>query len=247
MLSEATVSRVNAYWAEYFGCAPATLFSGSAQIIPHGPGLADYAGIYAHFRGGEDDGRAVISLPPERLDALRALLPAGPATPASLSAAFLAHSTAIIGPAYLGYAEAVAAPAHSARVLDAADAAAVRELESACDGTEWEHGGSAPLDGCPLSGVFVSGRLAALAGYEVWGGSIAHISIITHPGFRGRGLGRSAVARLAARALSAGLVPQYRTLGSNLASVRVAESLGFCRYATSLAIRLPSGDEEFPG
>jgi hypothetical protein len=77
----------------------------------------------------------------------------------------------------------------------------------------------------------------ALAGSEIWGGCIAHISIITHPDFRGRGFGRSAGAHSAAGAISAGFIPQYRTLDSNLPSMRIAEALGFCRYATSLSIR----------
>jgi predicted GNAT family acetyltransferase len=84
----------------------------------------------------------------------------------------------------------------------------------------------------------VGERVAALAGYEVWGSTIAHISVITHPDFRSRGFGRSAVAHLAGRAMAAGLLPQYRTLQSNRASIRVAEALGFHFYATSTAVRL---------
>jgi predicted GNAT family acetyltransferase len=91
---------------------------------------------------------------------------------------------------------------------------------------------------CPASGVFAGGDLVALAGYEVLGSTIAHISVITHPAFRGRGFGRSTVSHLARVALAAGLVPQYRTLESNRASIRVAESLGFVHYASSVAVRL---------
>jgi predicted GNAT family acetyltransferase len=82
--------------------------------------------------------------------------------------------------------------------------------------------------------------LAVVAGYEVWGGSIAHISVIVRPGFRGRGFARAAVAHVAARAVEAGLLPQYRTLESNRASIRIAKSLGFEPYAQSMAIRLHS-------
>jgi predicted GNAT family acetyltransferase len=71
---------------------------------------------------------------------------------------------------------------------------------------------------------------------------IAHISIITHPDHRGLSLGRSAVAHLAGRAIAAGLLPQYRTLESNQASMRVAELLGFRSYATSVSIRLNRND-----
>jgi predicted GNAT family acetyltransferase len=70
------------------------------------------------------------------------------------------------------------------------------------------------------------------------GGTSSHIAVITHPDFRGRGYGRSAVAHLAARALAAGLLPQYRTLVANHSSIHVAQSLGFELYATSMAVRL---------
>ena len=49
---------------------------------------------------------------------------------------------------------------------------------------------------------------------------------------------RSAVAQIGGRAIAEGLLPQYRTLETNGASIRVARALGFCQYATSLAVRL---------
>jgi predicted GNAT family acetyltransferase len=103
---------------------------------------------------------------------------------------------------------------------------------------EWEHGGS-PIEH-PCSGVFVRDQLASLAGYEIWSGGIAHISIVTHPEFRGDGYGRSAVAHLMERVIGAGLLPQYRTLEANGASMRLAEALGFQRYAVTVAVRFGS-------
>jgi predicted GNAT family acetyltransferase len=99
----------------------------------------------------------------------------------------------------------------------------------------------------PASGVYHGNELVALAGYEVWGEMIAHIAVVTHPAFRGRGFGRCAVAHVARAALAAGLIPQYRTLESNLASIRVAESLGFSlyAYATSVAVRLNRKSPDF--
>jgi hypothetical protein len=73
------------------------------------------------------------------------------------------------------------------------------------------------------SGVFIDSEIAALAGYEVWGVTIAHISVIMPPAFRRRGFGRSAVAHVIRAVLTAGLVPQYRALQSNRASIRIAE------------------------
>jgi len=117
------------------------------------------------------------------------------------------------------------------------DAPAVAALRAACREDEWEHGGS-DVGQHPAFGVFVDDQLAALAGYEIWGGTIAHISVITHPAHRGRGFGAAAVAHITAHALAAGMLPQYRTLDSNQPSMRIAATLGFHRYATSLAMRM---------
>lgn len=234
MLNERTVSIASAYWATYLGCSPSELFAEPFRILAHGAELADYCGVFALFRSGA----VTASIPSDRADTLRTLLSSLPhgCSPESFVSALSSVSSAVIGPAYIGYAEAASQPAHPARALGPDDAAALDALRESCEATEWEHGASAIEH--PCSAVFIGGRVAALAGYEIWGGTIAHISIVTHPDFRSRGFGRSAVAHLAGRAIAAGLLPQYRTLQSNRASIRVAELLGFHSYATSTAVRL---------
>jgi GNAT superfamily N-acetyltransferase len=227
------ISHATTYWASHLGCSAESLFGQPLHIVVHGTDLADYEGIFALFRCGA----ATISFPPDRVESLRHLLPSPPFTPDRFAGAFDGSSFVVIGPAYIGYAEVVRLPSHPVRSLTKRDASAAGTLQAACTETEWEHGGSV-VGEHPSSGVFVGSELAAVAGYEVWGGTIAHISVITHPAFRGRGFGRSAVAHLASAALAAGLVPQYRTLESNRASIRIAETLGFTHYATSVAVRL---------
>lgn len=234
MLNKRTFFVANAFWAGHLGCSPDELFSEPLRIVVHGPELADYGGVFALFR---EDG-AIASIPPDRATAIRAMLAPPPhgRTPGNFASALDSVSLAVVGPAYIGYAETVPQPVHPARALGTRDAPALDTLQQACDATEWGHGGSDVRH--PCSAVFVSGRIAALAGYKVWGGTIAHISVVTHPDFRRRGLGRSAVAHVVQRAIAAGLLPQYRTLESNRASIHVAESLGFHLYATSTAVRL---------
>jgi hypothetical protein len=70
------------------------------------------------------------------------------------------------------------------------------------------------------------------AGYEVWGGLVAHIGVVTSASSRGRGFGRSAVRYIANHAIAAGLVAQYQTLLDNVASMGIARDLGFEPYAT---------------
>jgi GNAT superfamily N-acetyltransferase len=224
-----------AYWAAHFGIPCETLFSEPLKIIRHSDELADYGGVFALFR----EGSRVVSLPLERAEALRPILSELPAgfCPEDLGRALQPIASAVIGPAFIGYADGIASPSHGARALTIDDANAVFALRDACSEIEWEHGGCGVCEN-PASGVFIDQRLVALAQYEVWGDTIAHICVITHPEYRGCGFGTAAVAHLSARAFANGLLPQYRTLDANDASMRIATRLGFVRYATSMAIRL---------
>jgi GNAT superfamily N-acetyltransferase len=224
---------VTNYWAADLGCSVESLFAQPLQIVTHGMELANYNGVFALFRNG----MASASFPPSRVESLGKLLPPLPCTPAQFADAFRGAGFNVIGPAYIGYAETVSTPLHAVRSLSGSDMPAADELRAACTRTEWDHGGS-DLRVQPSSGVFVNRDLVAMAGYEVWGGAIAHISVVTHPAHRGRGYGRSAVEHLAGVALAAELIPQYRTLESNRPSMKIAESLGFVHYATSVAVRL---------
>lgn len=227
-------STADCYWAGHLGCAPGELFSRPFRVVTHGEELAGYRGVLALFR----DGGATASVPPDRASELRGLLDGleHGGTPKAFTDALAPVASLVLGPAYLGYTLEIRGDGSQARNLDHEDAAAVEKLREACGKTEWEHGG-ASLE-LPCSGVFEKDQLVALSGYEIWGRTIAHLYIVTHPAFRGRGLGRAAVAHLARRALAAGLLPQYRTLEANTPAIRIAEALGFQRYATSMAVRL---------
>lgn len=234
MSNPQVIAIADRYWADHLGCPPGELFAAPFHLRRHGAELADYRGVFALTRGGS----FTASAPEDSFERIQELWPAAlcPASPEEFAAALQPLAAKVIGPAFIGYATAVGDPQHPVRALAAGDEPALEALERACDPVEWEHGGSGLDQEC--SGAFVGGELAALAGYEVWGGAIAHISVVTHPGHRGRGLGRSVVAHLAARAIAAGLLPQYRTLESNAPSIRIAQELGFESYATSIAIRL---------
>lgn len=233
MLDPRAISVASNYWASFFNCPVAELFATPTRVGLHGPELEGYWGASALFR----QGKAMVSTPSGSDEFLAESLadPARLSSPAGFAETFAPLSALTIGPAYVGYASLIHEPGSSARALNESDTPAIQHLQNECDSHEWDHGGS-PIEH-PCSGVFIDGRLASLAGYETWGGTIAHISIITHPDFRGRGYARDTVAHLATRALGAGLLPQYRTLESNAPSIRLAQALGFSRYATSVAVR----------
>jgi GNAT superfamily N-acetyltransferase len=148
----------------------------------------------------------------------------------------------VVGPAFISYGSAASLALGDAQraVSIASEEASIAALRDAC-GAAWDDGGSEIDDDVPLFAAFDGSReLTALASYEVWDESIAHISIITHPLHRGRGFGRAAVALAAQHALAAGLVPQYRTLQANTASIAVAKRIGFVEYGFSVYVRMQS-------
>lgn len=242
MLASATLDLVDDYWSEFLCVPRERLRPALPLVVPHA-GLEDYAGMYAQSFGGA---APVVSLPAavtERFGSAAARAAAGGLVDdGRWSGVFGDTLTAVIGPAEVRYADAgtlrPAAGDARARLLTVGDAPALERLRRACDPTEWEHAGGRELGAHPIAGVFTDGELAAVAGYEVWDGRIAHLGVVTHPAHRGRGLGANAVECVARAALQDGLVLQYRALASNAPSLRIADRLGFVPYAVSLAVRL---------
>jgi RimJ/RimL family protein N-acetyltransferase len=150
------------------------------------------------------------------------------------------ESIKVVGPAFIGYWTAGTSGlvwAKQARPLSASDVPEVDALRAECTEEEWQHGG------CGSSGALSFGvfdgeqRLCSLASYVVWD-RLAHISIVTRPAARGHGFARAAVSLAAEHAIKAGLVPQYRTLASNVRSLQLARRLGFQEYGLSVYVRL---------
>ena len=231
MLKDSTIQTINAFWADYFGCVPATFLSQDLQIVTHGQSLADYSGVFVLSR----QGRTIVSVPQEHHALRTALANLKSFSLPDLSQLNFSH---IIGPAYIGYLDLSAEHDDKAELLKPQHSPAVERLRAACKPEEWEHGGCNLSNAAAAFGVFFGEELISLASYEIWGRSIAHISVITTPSFRRSGHAQNTVAAAATHALRSGLIPQYRTLQSNLPSLSIAENLGFSHYATSLAIRL---------
>ena len=79
-------------------------------------------------------------------------------------------------------------------------------------------------------------RIVAAAGYRHWPGSVAHVSVLTAPEYRGQGLAKVAASAAAGDALQNGLLPQWRARPEP--SRRVARALGFRQLGSQLSIRL---------
>lgn len=88
----------------------------------------------------------------------------------------------------------------------------------------------------PAFVVREGGEVVAAAGYRSWPSRTAHVSVLTAPGHRGRGLARVTASATVEHALAAGLMPQWRARVP--ASRRVAAALGFRELGAQLSIQL---------
>jgi GNAT superfamily N-acetyltransferase len=239
VLQASTIATLDTYWGGFFAC-PLTAFEpANTRVVPHA-GLGDYRGIFL-FRQPH---ALIISVPPAD-HALYLARFADFTTAAFDDVAALTKRTPaainrVIGPAWIGYADSTTFKPHrrgAVRLLIDVDEHAFLRFQAACPSLDWEHGGSA-FGSQPVAGEFIGDVLVALAGYERWGEQIAHIAVVTHLDYRGRGYGTCVVSLLAETVLMQRLIPQYRTLGVNAPPMAIAAALGFVEYAESIAVRL---------
>jgi RimJ/RimL family protein N-acetyltransferase len=80
------------------------------------------------------------------------------------------------------------------------------------------------------------GQLVAAAGYRDWPCGVAHMSVLTAPAARGRGLARAAASAAIGHAMCQGRLPQWRARFS--ASQSVARALRFRGLGFQVSIGL---------
>jgi hypothetical protein len=243
MISADTLKTVDAYWASYFGCTAEDLNGNATRVFTHAA-LGSYDGALA-FRHGN---ACIISVPessPEIERAkLRAAKPAQAFDAQFLAKAFVIDSDNVTGPAWVGVADRSSfKPAKSAaRILTAADEAAMRELAEGCGETAWKQSKIA-VDRQTNFGLFVGPKLVAASGYLNLGGLLAYIGVITHPGHLGKGYAKSVVTASMTHAMEKGLIPMWRTLETHDTAVKLAGVMGFQKYASTLDVQLT--EDEF--
>ncbi|WRH26518.1 GNAT family N-acetyltransferase [Arthrobacter sp. JZ12] len=78
------------------------------------------------------------------------------------------------------------------------------------------------------------------AGYDIWGGILAHVVVLTAPDERRRGRATYAASVAVEEAMAAGLIPQWRARVGNAASQRTALRAGFIYAGTQTSVVLES-------
>jgi hypothetical protein len=243
--TNASIQAVLAFWAAHLGCSRAQLAQPGTTVVRNGPDLAGYRGATVVFRPPA----CVVAVPHDWYELAAGRLGRRPAAAVFdiplLREVFGSAVDQVIGPAWLGYADAgdfTPAPTMGTRLLTDQDLPALRRLAAACGPTAWAHSGIRP-GSSQVFGCHAGGGLAAAGMLEPWGPRLLHVGIVTHPAHRGRGYGKAVVGAITAHGLAAGGVVQYRTLQANGASVGIARALGFQRFAQTLAVRLTRPDE----
>lgn len=123
------------------------------------------------------------------------------------------------------------------RKLTLEDQLLLEDFAHQIDPADWK-ASRIELEDDSLWGAFKSGNLAALASFNIWEKSIARAGVVTHPRYRGKHLGSVVLNALVQEALSQNMIVQYRTLLSNIASVKIAQKMGFYLYGETTSFRI---------
>jgi GNAT superfamily N-acetyltransferase len=238
-LGGASGERVRRVWRELTGAASG--FRGAGWVVAAGPGDE---GLSVAVRLGD---AGAVSVPAELVAAVREVVGGAPADLTDPGAVVdlvraVVPVADVRGPAVLAYADVGCfRPHEGAGVAGVATVGAgdggVAGLAAACGSDDAEESSITEMTS-PLSVVRAGGRVVAAAGYEVWGGELAQVGVLTDPRYRGRGLGAAVASAAVARAVAAGLVAQWRARPAIVGSRRIARTLGFVDAGWQLAVRL---------
>jgi len=242
MISPDTLEKVDAYWAAYFGCTVADLNGKDTKVFTHAA-LGTFDGALVFRRKDA----CIVSVPATTPDIerskLRAAKPAEVFNPGFLARTFVISADKVTGPAWVGFADRGFKPVKSdARLLTSKDEAAMLDLAEGCGETAWKQSKIA-ADRQTNFGLFAGGKLVAASGYLNLGGLLAYIGVITHPEHRGKGYAHMVASASMSHALENHLTPMWRTLDAHPSAVKLAGTLGFEKYASTLDVQLT--EDEF--
>jgi GNAT superfamily N-acetyltransferase len=228
--------RHDQFWANFFGIPASDLNSAGVSVVIHAK-LAGYCGVWFF----KHDDRLIVSAPEGWLAHLNEKLePDLVMNESFLKKLFGQYFERSIGPAFHGSLEPAdfrSVFSNSVRALSDHDFEARAVFEKECGLEAWDDSG---LDEATqfLVAHFENERISAMAGLRIRADFAGDPCVLVHPGFRARGLGTLVVSEVIRLALLEDKVLLYQTLESNLAAVKLAQRLGYRRYASHVAARL---------
>lgn len=213
------------------------------HVLPHQQ-LAGFQGAWL-FRRNKC---FILSVPPEEVDDLKALVKKKPPTvstlftPAYRKYLFGDQIQKVIGPVFQGFYQAtpgeVASLSKLVRRLNVEEQQEnILALSNSGDPIGWNNSGVFKPESI-LYGYYCEGKVGAVASYRLLDQQVGFIGVYTHPDYRGQGFGRATVKAAIADLAKQGKVALYQTLHSNLPAIGIAEHLGIQHYASHIALRL---------
>lgn len=149
------------------------------------------------------------------------------------------HNVAeVLGPAHLLCTQTAPSTSETTEALVGAEAE-LAELLARSSPHEVAESGIRHLD--VAFGRSIEGRLVAVSGWESWPGDLAKMGVLVDHEARGHGHGTVVGAVATAEAIAAGLLPLWRAGTVNLASLTVAERLGYERVGHQVSVVLVPG------
>ena len=229
---------VTQYWADFFGLTIEDLGTDNVFIVPHKE-LIGYQGawIFRHERTN------IISVPDYLLESIKQAQPQIGRDQlfdtVYLNSLFDSRVERFIGPAYQGclnFDDFVSVSNQCIHKATPSDSSRIAQLALACGQAEWEHS-SIDVQDEHIFIYVLNGEVVAAANIKSENDYAVKVGVVTHPSHRGKGFGRATVNSAVAFAFSLNYLVLFQTLFSNLGSVKIAESLGFKKFAQTMAIR----------
>ncbi|MDN5895582.1 MAG: GNAT family N-acetyltransferase [Nocardioides sp.] len=228
-LGASTVDRLHLGWADEISVPPELLSeAGDHFVVREEIAMVMILDLF--------ESQVVIG-PSAPLNRLRPLAPEQRSTADDVRGA-LGSGVRAISAASLSYAEDVRAPLGIEVAVSPVQN--VDLLRDQCSAQEWEESGLIDMPS-RIAARRSDGKVAAVAGFERWGLHIAQLGVLVDPQYRGQGYGACAAARAAQVAQGDQLIPQWRCRMDNVASLELAQRLGFIDAGRQLVIALEEG------
>jgi GNAT acetyltransferase len=111
----------------------------------------------------------------------------------------------------------------------------LRQLAAASGAEDVEESGITEITS-PAFAAREHGTILSAAGYRVWPGEVAHLSVLTMTAARGRSLARTVASAAVAHAIRHAMLPQWRARPQT--SRRIARALGFRELGSQVSIHI---------
>ncbi|MCK4260448.1 MAG: GNAT family N-acetyltransferase [Halanaerobiales bacterium] len=225
---------IKEYWANRYNCNPEDIAQGRTIVnsIDH---LEGSKKVYISYL----DDCSLVAVDPLYLNKVKSLIEESSISRAilvgDLKEFFGKDNVFIFTPGYVTYlipenfSLGTLDKKFNIRQLDKKDNQYLEILNGACTKRELEYA-FVEIDHPVIFGCFYEDQLVAVASFIFWGDHIVDIGVLTHPEYRGKGLGKTVVGALCKWGIDNDKILQYRFEITNIGSGKIAESLGFTKY-----------------